>query len=92
MEPITIPSPRCPKALCFNTIKINEVERSFTELASIRGEPNTNIFLTALLLQERWKQHDERHPLPTTPTNRPTNPAASSSRTLVNPSNNACPG
>lgn len=36
--------------------KIQEVERSFLGLAAIRGEPNSNVFYAALLLQEKWKQ------------------------------------
>lgn len=35
--------------------KIDEVERSFRGLMRIRGEPNTNVFLAALLLQEKWR-------------------------------------
>ena len=36
--------------------KVLEVERSFMRLASIRGEPNTNVFLAALLLQRQWNR------------------------------------
>ena len=35
--------------------KIREAERSLGRLAAIRGEPNTNVFLAALLFQERWR-------------------------------------
>ena len=36
--------------------KISEVERSFGMLASIRGQPDSHVFLVALLLQRHWSR------------------------------------
>lgn len=36
--------------------KIAEVERSFSMLASFRGQPDSHVFLVALLLQRHWSR------------------------------------
>ncbi len=36
--------------------KIHEVEQSFVKMSLIRGDPNFNVFLSALLLQEVWRK------------------------------------
>jgi hypothetical protein len=35
-------------------IKINKAEKSFAALVSIRGEPNSNVFLAALFFNKHW--------------------------------------
>jgi uncharacterized protein (UPF0332 family) len=37
-------------------LKIREAEQSVGRMASIRGEPNFNVFLSALLHQEAWRK------------------------------------
>jgi len=36
--------------------KINEVQQAFLDWKNVRQEPNANVFLAALLLQDTWNK------------------------------------